>query len=66
MSCIQGYAKFYDSRNSSFLGATDVYLLYWNMKPSTVVGGLHAVHRSCEPLTKGAGCESHFSLEGAA
>ena len=36
-SCTQGYVKFYDSRNSSFVGAIDVYVLYCSMKPSTVV-----------------------------
>lgn len=36
-SCTQGYVKFYDSRNSSYLGAIDVYMLYWNMTPSTAV-----------------------------
>ena len=36
-SCTQGYVKFYDSRNSSYLGAIDVYMLYWNMTRSTAL-----------------------------
>ena len=37
----QGYVRFYDSRNSSFLVAIDVYVLYCNMKPSMVVQTSH-------------------------
>jgi hypothetical protein len=40
-NCTQGYVKFYDSRNSSTLGAIDVYMLYCNMKPSTVAQKTH-------------------------
>ena len=36
-SCTQGYVKYYDSRNSSFLGAIDVYSMYWKLAPSTAV-----------------------------
>ena len=36
-SCTQGYVKYYDSRNSSYLGAIDVYMLYWKMTPSTAL-----------------------------
>jgi hypothetical protein len=36
-TCTQGYVKYYDSRNSSYLGAVDIYRLYWNMSPSTAL-----------------------------
>lgn len=36
-SCTQGYVKFYDSRNSDFLGAMDIYGFYWHMSRSTAL-----------------------------
>ena len=34
-SCTRGYVKYYDSRNSSYLGSIDVYVLYDNLTIAT-------------------------------
>lgn len=36
-NCTQGYVKFYDSRNSQYLGAMDIYGYHWNMTRSTTL-----------------------------
>lgn len=35
--CTQGYVKYYDSRNNSYMGAVDVYMVYWNITRSTAL-----------------------------